>query len=518
MHAFFKTIILIGICLSLFSQPATAQIVFPRVFDYNASSCTHYAQLIDRDTIICAGVTYADNDPAPVQQGALLSHFDSCGQLIKSFKYFDEAGRDIYLDFTNIVKAQDGGYCFGGTLDNGMAGLVMCVDHNGQMAFICEVPTPSGWNSVVVYSLLEAYGDLYAIGRISKLGDMDLFLWKMDNKGNTIFFKLYGDENNCESARSIVKKGDHILIGGSKSNVCNNIPWKAHPWFLEVNKNGEVQNEWEDLSSDKYSGALGLCPTGDKGWMYVGTYLDSFKTSGSYLRCAITKVDSNFNNVWRRILGNPTSPNNGFTHLEPLGDHTYLIGGRYTVGGQYVSAQPFQSGAWILKMTENGDTLWSNLIKVNWDPAHLSLTTLAGLGTLSNGTIVASGHVLTTFPKDRYSAWLTKLSPEGKSYTTGDTCKTTVSVLAADPGSLARPVEIFPNPFDDQLMARSHLLHESCTLALFYPTGQLLMEIDVSAGRQEVIHTADLPAGIYFWQVHAGGRVMDSGKIVKGHF
>ncbi|MCC6462852.1 MAG: hypothetical protein IT260_20460, partial [Saprospiraceae bacterium] len=405
MHTFFKTTALIGICFS-FIRPAAAQIVFPRVFDYNATSCTHYAQLIDRDTIVCAGVTYADNDPAPVQQGAVLSYFDSCGQLIKSFKYFDNAGRDIYLDHTNIVKTSNGSYCFGGSLDNGKAGLVMCVGHNGQVNFISEITPPLGWDFIIVFTLYEDDHALYAIGTVNKFGDNDMFIWKMDNKGKTLFFKIYGDQDNCELASSIIKKGDYLLIGGTKSNVCFSKPWKNFVWFLEVDTSGVVVNEFIDQSSSKYSGVGPIFPTSDGGWIYAGSYLDSSSLVSSYTRCYVVKVDSSFNKQWRRILGNPSAPANGFSFLEPLEDHTFIVGGRYTVGGQYVSSQPFQSGAWILKMTENGDTLWSNLVKVNWDPAHLSLTTLAGLGTLSNGTIIASGHVLTTFPKDRYSAWL----------------------------------------------------------------------------------------------------------------
>ncbi|MCC6462018.1 MAG: T9SS type A sorting domain-containing protein, partial [Saprospiraceae bacterium] len=101
----------------------------------------------------------------------------------------------------------------------------------------------------------------------------------------------------------------------------------------------------------------------------------------------------------------------------------------------------------------------------------------------------------------------------------GDTCKTTVSVPAIDAAPAARTVEIYPNPFDDRLTIRCHPLPpEDCRLALFDPIGRLLDDIQVSAGDGEIINTAALPAGIYFWQVYAGGRVIDGGKIVKGHF
>ncbi len=121
-------------------------------------------------------------------------------------------------------------------------------------------------------------------------------------------------------------------------------------------------------------------------------------------------------------------------------------------------------------------------------------------------------HPVHRFPqKGVYQVCLTVSNPYGS-----DThCKTLyLGVSAQDNPVLQAQVQVWPNPLRDRLALALSADLRSPLFRLYDMTGRPVREERLAFGVNE-IETGPLPAGMYFWQVTAGGEVVKSGKIVK---
>lgn len=85
-----------------------------------------------------------------------------------------------------------------------------------------------------------------------------------------------------------------------------------------------------------------------------------------------------------------------------------------------------------------------------------------------------------------------------------------------NPGNLL-PVQVFPNPAQYTAwlqLPEGFVSDQELTFALMNSSGQLLQTARFT-GRQYEMQCADLPEGLYFWQISKGNRRIASGKVVK---
>ncbi len=173
------------------------------------------------------------------------------------------------------------------------------------------------------------------------------------------------------------------------------------------------------------------------------------------------------------------------------------------------------------------DTLGLNNVPVAWyryepdtlDDLSVAFTDLSyrepatwswNFGDGSAGS--AERHPVHRFPqKGVYQVCLTVSNPYGS-----DThCKTLyLGVSAQDNPVLQAQVQVWPNPLRDRLALALSADLRSPLFRLYDMTGRPVREERLAFGVNE-IETGPLPAGMYFWQVTAGGEVVKSGKIVK---
>ncbi len=173
------------------------------------------------------------------------------------------------------------------------------------------------------------------------------------------------------------------------------------------------------------------------------------------------------------------------------------------------------------------DTLGLNNVPVAWyryeqdtlDDLSVAFTDLSyrepatwswNFGDGSAGS--AERHPVHRFPqKGVYQVCLTVSNPYG----TDTHCKTLyLGVSAQDNPVLQAQVQVWPNPFRDRLAVALSANLRSPLFRLYDMTGRPVREERLAFGVNE-IEAGPLPAGMYFWQVTAGGEVVKSGKIVK---
>ena len=97
-----------------------------------------------------------------------------------------------------------------------------------------------------------------------------------------------------------------------------------------------------------------------------------------------------------------------------------------------------------------------------------------------------------------------------KGNTTGIACDSVVATYTP----LLPGFSISPNPFMEELklVVPAHS-YPDLQFALYHYSGQ---EISRSALRQgdNILHTGTLPAGVYFWEIRSGARLLGNGKLV----
>ncbi|MEQ1746802.1 MAG: PKD domain-containing protein [Saprospiraceae bacterium] len=94
-------------------------------------------------------------------------------------------------------------------------------------------------------------------------------------------------------------------------------------------------------------------------------------------------------------------------------------------------------------------------------------------------------------------------------------CKTLyLGVTAQDNPVLQAQVLVWPNPFRERFAVALSANLRSPALRLYDAAGRLVLEQRLVFGVNE-IETAGLPAGLYVWEVTAGGERVKSGKCVK---
>lgn len=94
-------------------------------------------------------------------------------------------------------------------------------------------------------------------------------------------------------------------------------------------------------------------------------------------------------------------------------------------------------------------------------------------------------------------------------------CKTIQSTVSvSDNLDVQAAIQVSPNPFRNRLSVLLSISLRSPVFRLYDAMGQLIQEERLAFGITEV-ETADVVAGMYFWEVLAGGERVKGGKLVK---
>lgn len=211
--------------------------------------------------------------------------------------------------------------------------------------------------------MVVGYGSSFGAG-----GD-DVYVMKINEDGDTLWFKTYGGVAN-ERAFSIEQTSDdHYIISGFTSSQGSG---GSDVWLLKVNENGDTA--WTSYFGNlTWDAAYCAKETADSGFIVIG--MSTIYGSGDQL--FLVKTDANGDSVWAKTYGG-TDQDYG-QWVEQTTDGGYIAVGRtYSYG-------PGLCNGWLLKTDANGDTLWTRLYGGNGE--DLLYTVLP----LSDGSYVLVG-------------------------------------------------------------------------------------------------------------------------------
>ena len=203
---------------------------------------------------------------------------------------------------------------------------------------------------------------LVAVGSYQTNNDIDATLWLLNNRGDSLRTVTYpspilGAVNGLQI--DIVQEapnGDFLMLGqnGYANGVPPNITGNSYPMLLRTDSLGN-QRWLRRYNGPDFLQAFALQPLPDNGALLVVAVQHPLGSANFPVNVpTVIRVDSLGNVVWRRTYGRPYSSLRAIT---PLPDGSYALAGNYQTG-----PPQWDSGAWLLRLNLNGDTLRSRVI------------------------------------------------------------------------------------------------------------------------------------------------------------
>lgn len=261
-------------------------------------------------------------------------------------------------------------------------------------------------------------------------GDLDYFLWKMDEFGNEEWQKSFGGEGSDHLySVNITHEGGFILGGSSnstKSEDKKDINFGLEDfWIIKLDPAGN--EEWQLTIGGKGTDILfKIQQTSDKGFIIGGT---SNSDVGNNLKdnpmqksqnCRggmdywIIKLSESGEIEWQKTLGG--IHNDILKDLIQTSDNGYLLGGYSNSPVSEEKTMPnFGEGDyWLVKLDNNGNLLWDKTIGGNGDDNFSALIEVEN-GYLVAGNSNSNNSITKTVSnKNGTDFWVLKIDSEGE--------------------------------------------------------------------------------------------------------
>jgi Secretion system C-terminal sorting domain len=465
-----------------------------------------------------------------------LVKLDSLGITVFS-KTFGGNAEDYAL---TMDQTMNGGYILGAhTGSFGQGGhdhYLIKTDSNGDTLFtrLYGGSAPDG-----IYNLHQTPDSGYILGGHTSsfgAGAHDFYLIKTDKIGDTLFTRTYGG-NSSDNFRSVVSlelgaNPSYVMVGETSGFGIGGLD------ILLIRVNGITGDTlWsKTLGGTGSDYAYGICESSDTGLVIIG-HTNSFGVGG--LDVYVTKTDLQGNILWSRTYGG-SGTEYGYA-IQQTSDKGYIIVG---------SSTSFGAGAqdiYLLKLDENGDTIWT---KTYGGP-----NTEVGLAVqqCSDGGYIITGNT-NSFGSGAKDIYVIKTDSNGNSgcnefstrteinnastietrpnliLKSGTTMSISATIVnSATPDNVAeceiinpinafiedeKPVKVFPNPFSESALLQFDYKPGSYSLSLYSSQGQLFREIKKIKTGKIRIEKDGLPKGLYFFQIHNGQEITGRGKLI----
>lgn len=397
---------------------------------------------------------------------------DVAGEELWSRTY-DLGGTD---DCRRIIQATDGGFVLGGVIwqgnESGHYGI-MKTDPQGELLWSA---TYGAGDINELYVLAETDDGGYLIAGNSLQADWTssvIYVVKLNGAGEFVWHRSYPQEGGqfC-TGYAQGPWGQFIFIGYNMRQVGDEWDQRNDVFLLKIAQNG-VPLDWATYEADTWDLGIDIVNTNDGGYAIGG-----FCALQDGANILMMKVDSRFQLLWRQDY-----PMEGYQYVSAICE---------TPEGGYAIAGESQNQNYILRVSCDGDPLWSfHSEEHNWDRfSSIHQTSDNGYILTGVGNIPGAGR----------DAGLIRLGEDP------------VNVSESGDPSLSRDFSLlaaYPNPFNAQTNIAYQVLEAgNVTIILYNLQGQQVAEL-VNAnhvpGKYSMTYNAgDLVSGIYVVRMVAG--------------
>lgn len=273
-----------------------------------------------------------------------LIKFDEAGEIQWDKKYGGK-GRD----YAKTVLKTEEGYVIAGTSNSTSSKnwdydiLLIKTDFNGTQDWSY---TYGGEGFEETNSILQTEDGSYIIaGSTSSYGTKDvgdLWIVKLDNDGNHIWNRTFGNIG-FDEGRSIIEVENGYVIAGKTKSYSNNTNY-ADAWLLKVNKTGH--HEWNYTYGFENNDLFNQILLTNDGFIAVG---HTQNISNDRWNGFILKTDNNGKKEWERTI--LEEKDTGISSIEQITDGYILVGfiGSYGMG---------EDDLLVERIDNNGERVW----------------------------------------------------------------------------------------------------------------------------------------------------------------
>ncbi len=384
------------------------------------------------------GIGY-DKDILPDKQGLVFAKVDTNGQ-VHDYRIFHDSLGDDYtmLPPGSFIKLQNGsGYALMAQLFSRLNGIILVLDNDGYPISLAEFSDTIS-KARLYYKLLETNTSFYLSGMKERPNNkIELFVSRVDKKGNQIWEKFYGASNREVSIDDIIKINENELVIGSGTTSLFGIPPSKEQYtskIFAIDSLSNIKWTWESLQSKEEGGAGSLYKSPEGYWHYKSFRCEyNAAKNESYVQPKFIKRDSNFNLVFEKTVGVPNSLYNRFYYAAPMQNGDWLA------AGSVLKDEKTLAG-WMYRLSSAGDSLWSRMDTAQASGPIFAENYLYSAAELPSGSIVACGYSQ-RFDEPTFWGWLIKVDQNGCIDTLSCTPMSSTQVE-----KLAGRLKLYPNP------------------------------------------------------------------------
>lgn len=253
-------------------------------------------------------------------------------------------------------------------------------------------------------------------------GDLDYWVWKMDEKGELDWQKnLGGIGQDLLSSIVLTNEGGFLLAGSSNSNKGfdkkENSYGNSDFWVIKLNAKGE--EEWQKTFGGSGQDDLTVVLKNKDGGFVLGGSSNSEKSGdkseGNFggMDYWVVKLDSKGEYVWQHTFGG--NYNDELRSIALTEDGGYLLGGSSNSieSGTKNQKNIGNSDYWIVKLDNNGNEQWQKTIGGSGDDQlYVVHTTADGNYLLGGNSNSESGDDKRSSNESGTDFWVLKLDKD----------------------------------------------------------------------------------------------------------
>lgn len=264
-------------------------------------------------------------------------------------------------------------------------------------------------------------------------GDLDYWLWKMDEHGNMDWQKSFGG-NKADLLQSIAITHDGGFILGGTSLSDKGIDKKDYNkgledfWVIKLNAKG--QEMWQrTIGGSGMERLLSIAPTKDGGYILGGTsssdqspknaagnqdLYGKTEDSRGNLDYWVVKLDKDGKILWQKTIGGRYADE--LKSIQQTTDGGYILGGysNSPISGDKTEDNFGMGDYWIVKLDEEGTIAWQRTFGGDKDDNLFTLSQTKDGGYILGGNSNSGAtHSKTKSNKEGTDFWVVKLDEKG---------------------------------------------------------------------------------------------------------
>ena len=253
-------------------------------------------------------------------------------------------GGSDYDGANSLIQTADRSYAVAGYTESKGAGeddvWVIKLDHKGNMVWD---KTFGGSDDDEAYSIIQTSDGGYAVAGYTEskgAGKEDFWVIKLDSKGNMVWDKTFGGSDE-DWAISIIQTtdGSYAVAGWTYSKGAG----EGDFWVIKLDKSGTIIWDKTFGGSDE-DWAISIIQTSDGGYAVAGLTSSKGAGEGDFW---VIKLDHEGNIIWDKTFGGSDD------------DEAYSIiqtsDGGYAVAGYTESKGAGKYDTWVIKLDEQGN-------------------------------------------------------------------------------------------------------------------------------------------------------------------